>query len=303
MSPARATIFGVDLGGTKVRAAAATRGGRIVAETVEPTEHGDAAVYLGQLRRLRDALVAAAGVGPGELLGAGIGLPAAVEPGGVLGSTQNVPGLAGERLEDRLAAALGMPVRLENDANLAALGEGWRGAARGVRDYAVLSVGTGIGAGVVAGGRLVRGAHGWAGELAYLPLGGDPLGPGAREHGAFEMAAAGPALQSRFGAAYGRLEDVTRAAASGDARAVALLDEETRLLALGIAALAAVTDPALVLLSGGVGSVDGLLGPLRRWLAALLPRPPEVRAGALGERAALVGAVRLARGAPQGWRR
>lgn len=297
MSAPRSALFAVDLGGTNVRAALATRNARILAELAEPTEHGTVAVYLAQLRRLFEALCAQAGIDRARVLAAGIGLPAAIDPrSGALGSTQNVPGLGGARLDARLRRALGLPVRLENDANLAALGEGWRGAAVGVADYVVIAIGTGVGAGVVADGRLVRGAHGWAGELAYLPLGDDPFTPTSRTQGAFESAAAGPALRARLGASYARLEEVALAARRGDLAAQALLDEEARLIALGIAAVAAVVDPALVVLSGGVGSVDALLEPVRTWLTELVPRPPSLRRGELGERAALVGAIRLAAG-------
>lgn len=301
-------VLAVDLGGSKVRAALARPEGKVLAELVEATVHGRAEAYVAQVVRLRDALCTAAGLDPAGIVAAGVGVPVAIDPAtGLFGSTQNVPGLSGEAFAPAIREALGVEVRIENDADLAAVGEGWQGAAVGAADFTVVAVGTGIGAGVVTDGRLLHGAHGWAGELAYLPLGGDPFDPGVRRKGALEAAAAGPALRERIDAAArsGRptslvegalLEDVLAAASAGDEVACRLLEEEARLLALGIAALAAVVDPALVVLSGGVGAVEGLAEAVSAWVARLVPRPPDVRRGHLGERAALVGAIALAAG-------
>ena len=299
-------VLGVDLGGTKVRAALAAPDGSILAELVEPTAKGPGEAIVAQVANALATLCARAGVAPADVRAAGLAVPVAIDPPtGATWSTQNVPGLAGLDAAGAFERALGMPVAIDNDGNSAALGEGRAGTAVGVADFVVIVLGTGIGSGVVAGGRLVHGARGGAGEIAYLPIGTDPWDERNRAGGTFETAVAGPAIRARVDAAVragtptvlrpgARLDEVARAAAACDAVASRLLDEEARLIALGIAALAAVLDPELVVLSGGVGVVPGLLEPVRGHVATLTERSPAVATGVLGDRAPLVGAVGLA---------
>lgn len=304
-------LFAADLGGTKLRAALADEEGTILAEFVEPTVQGSGEEIVGQVADALASLAGRAGLPRGTVRAAGLGLPVAVDPEtGGSWSFHNVPGLGSLAPVAAFRAALGVPVALDNDGNCAALGEGRAGAAVGVADYAVLVIGTGIGSGIVAGGRLLRGAHGGAGEIAFLPLGADPWEAGNRFRGAYETAVAGPAVRARLEVALDAarrtgeattlvggtgLAAIATAAAAGDPLAGRLLDEEARYVALGVAAIAAVTDPAVVVLSGGVGAVGALLEPVRAHVATLAARPPRLVTGALGERAPLVGAVELAR--------
>ncbi len=299
-------IFGVDLGGTKLRAALALADGTILGEVVEPTVRGSGDEIVAQVAGALAALAARSGTAVANVRAAGLGVPLAVDPRtGTSWSFHNVPGLGGLDAIAAFGRALGVPVALENDANCATLGEGRAGAAVGVADFAVVVIGTGIGSGIVAGGRLLRGAHGGAGEIAFLPLGTDPWAERHRAVGAYEAAVAGPAVRARIEAALGGGEEtsleagaglaaVAEAAAAGDAVARRLLDEEARYVALGIAAIAAITDPEVVVLSGGVGAIHALLEPVRAHVATLAAQPPRVVTGTLGERAPLVGAIGLA---------
>ncbi len=310
--------FGVDVGGTKLRTALATADGTILAERVEPTVRDSATGLVERiaeaLARLREETGAAAGGGHDSAAGgdqdsavgaAGVALPVGVDPvGGRLDSVHNVPGLDGaDRLQADLAAALRLPVLIDNDANAAALGERARGAARGVDDVAVIAIGTGIGVGLIAGGRVIQGSRGMAGEIAFLPY-----GPGwSGRETAYEAAVAGPGLRQRIDVAAGRAGDptgltlgatfaeVVALAAIGDAAAALLVDEEAGLVAQGIAAIVALLDPELIVLSGGVGSIPGLLEPVRRHVRELLRVVPRIETGQLGERGPLVGALELAR--------
>jgi predicted NBD/HSP70 family sugar kinase len=306
-------VLGVDLGGTKMRAALADGEGAILAELIEPTVRGNGEAIVGQVAAALRTLRARCGAEAGHIGAAGLALPVAVDPrSGRSWSFHNVPGLGTVDAAVALREALEMPVVVDNDGNCAALGEGRQGAAIGLADFVVIVLGTGIGSGIVAGGRLVRGAHGGAGEIAFLPLGSDPWEERNRTLGAYETVVAGPAIRTRVDAAlrYARptrlrtspaarlrqgatLADVAAAATAGDELASRLLDEEARYLALGIAAIAAVVDPELVVLSGGVGAVGGLLGPTREHVAALAARPPRIETGLLGDRAPLLGAVQL----------
>ena len=188
----------------------------------------------------------------------------------------------------------------ENDVNLAALGEQAAGHGRGVRHFVFLSIGTGVGLGLVLDGRLYRGARGAAGEIAYLPIGeSDPHERSVRRRGPFEETVAGGSV-ARVAAELGMprpltAERVFAAARRGDPVALEAVEIEGRRLALGIAAIAAVVDPELVILGGGVGkSGDLLVRPIAEELRRLSPFHPRVEVSALGEDAVLTGAIATA---------
>jgi glucokinase len=294
-------VLGIDVGGTKLRAAIADGAGAVIAETTEPTDGREAGRLVAQVRRVAEDLERRTGA---QVAAVGIALPVVVDPsGGPATSVHNVPGLAGIDVGAALRAAFPVPVASDNDVTLATLAEWRRGAGVGRRDFAVLAIGTGIGMGIVAAGTIVRGAHGAAGEVGFLPFGADPADPASRTCGAFEVAAAGPGLRRRIHAAAASggsfpadadLDAVAAAAEAGDDVARAVLDHEARLLATGIAAVGAVLDPELVILGGGVGSSRRLLAPVRRELAAAMARPPAIATSALGDRGPLVGAIELA---------
>jgi predicted NBD/HSP70 family sugar kinase len=306
------TLLGFDLGGTNLRAALADADGLPIVEAVEATHHGSAAGMLDQMAAMAARLaVSASSVGRGEvpITACGLGLATAVAPGsGRLRSIHNLPALAGINIGEELERRLGVPVTVENDANLAALAEGRMGAAVGVSDYVFLAIGTGIGMGLVLDGRLRRGWRGMAGEVGFLPLGANPRTARARRSGTWELAAAGPAVRRRIASAVASgssttlsrasiLADALHAAAMGDAVAAAIVDAEAALVALGVAAVVAVSDPELVILGGGVGANPGLLEPVRRHLARLSGAAPRVECSQLGERAPLLGALEAARSA------
>jgi glucokinase len=214
-----------------------------------------------------------------------------------LGLSPNVDGLGAVSLRDELVYRLGHPVVLDNDVTAAAVGERWAGSARGCDDFVFVAVGTGIGMGIVSAGHVLRGAHGAAGEIGYLPLGTDPFDPINQHRGALEEAVAGEKIAARFHAATGTVistRDVFDLAAQGVPAAVTVIADHGRYLALAISAVTSVLDPALVVLGGGVGSRPELLDPVRAALAELGKAPVEVRTTALGSRASVVGALNLA---------
>jgi predicted NBD/HSP70 family sugar kinase len=289
-----ALVLGVDVGARFLRGALCDLTGAIRARHDVELPVVDAATVLEAVIGLRDALVLAAGL-PGDLIdGAVVGVPGVVDAAsGLVRLADNVPGLEGTAFGDELEVQLGLPAQVENDINLAALGEQWRGVARGVDDFAFLSIGTGLGAGVVLHGELHRGRHGAAGELDYVGAGmGQDLDPCAEAVSGFaaEMAAA-PGASTALTAPYD-VRDVFAAARGGDAVAHAVVEEEARRIALHIVPLAAVTDLALVVLGGGLGANgDLLLGPVRERLAEWVPYPPRVEVSSLGEAAVLTGAL------------
>jgi len=279
--PEAALVLGLDLGARFARGAICDLVGQVRARQDVELGVADAAGAVEAISRLRATLLETAGLDADLVDGVVVGVPGVVEPEtGVLRLAENVADLEGRRFADELQDALDLPVTLENDINLAALGEQWQGVARGVDDFVFLSVGTGMGAGVVLGGELHRGRHGAAGEidfaLAGLGLEVDPSAPGV------ETLAQGLA----------DARAVFEAARDGDEAARTVVEEVARRIALHIAAVAAVADVSLVVLGGGIGTNgDLLLRPVSRLLAEWLPYPPRVEVSTLGEAAILTGAL------------
>jgi predicted NBD/HSP70 family sugar kinase/DNA-binding CsgD family transcriptional regulator len=289
-----ALVLGLDVGARFLRGALCDLHGTVRARQDVELTGADARTALAAIGRLQRALVAAAGLGAAPIDGAVVGVPGVVDPGDRrLRLAENVPGLEGMAFGDDLVDLLGLPVAVENDINLAALGEQWRGVARGVEDVAFRSIGTGLGAGVVLRGELHRGRNGAAGEVDFVSAGHardiDPCAA-ALSTLAAQLASA-PGADTELAAPYDARE-VFAAARAGDAVARDAVAEEARRIALHIVPLAAVTDVELVVLGGGVGANgDLLLDPVRELLDGWVPYPPRVEVSSLGDAAILTGAL------------
>jgi predicted NBD/HSP70 family sugar kinase len=282
--PEAALVLGLDLGARFVRGAVCDLAGEIRARQDVELGGADAAGAIEAIARLRESLLDASALDPGLLDSVVIGVPGVVADDGTLRLAENVAGLEDRPFAGELHAALELPVTLENDINLAALGEQWHGVARGVADFVFLSVGTGMGAGLVLGGELHRGRHGAAGEVDFALVGLDEtLDPSAPEVSALASELAGRSADPR---------EVFGAARNGDPGARAVVDEVARRIALHVASIAAVVDVELVVLGGGIGANgDLLLDPVARLLAGWLPFPPRLEVSTLGEAAVLTGAL------------
>jgi len=300
LRPESIRLFGSDIGGTKAQSIVTDLAGNVLAEIKEPTAPEGGMVVIDQIACHFRRLVAEIPAGPPPMA-AGVGLPGSVHPyTGRLHRLPNIDGLAGKDVRHVLAERLGVPVAVENDVNMAALGEGWRGLGRGCGNFVFVALGTGIGMGTVIGGRLLRGAQGAAGEIASLPIGADPFDPATFASGALESVISSQALMESYGADGGRggktLREVFQTGMA-DSAFDGLLERVARLLAQAILAVVAVVDPELVIFGGGIGSQPELLERTRGHLARCLTEPPECRISALGNRAGVVGAARAARGA------
>src|SRR5437763_9986494 len=172
--PDAALVLGLDVGARFVRGAICDLAGAIRARQDVELPVAVVPEAVAAIERLRSSLFEASGLEPDRVDGVVVGVPGVVESEtGVLRLAENVAGLEGRAFADELQSALGLPVALENDINLAALGEHWQGVAQGVDDFVFLSVGTGLGAGLVLRGELHRGRHGTAGELDFVAAGLD----------------------------------------------------------------------------------------------------------------------------------
>lgn len=241
----------------------------------------------------------------GEGLPVGVGLPGLVDTDGCLRFAPNLPGVVDVPVRARLSDMLGgVAVEVDNDATAACWGERQAGAAAGCDDVVVVTLGTGVGGGIVSGGRLQRGANGFAGEIGHMVV--DPHGPPCPcgKQGCWERFASGSGLgrmadQAGFGP---RGEAVTAAAREGDERAIAVMEEFAGWVALGLVNLAYLLDPDLFVLGGGlVEAGDVLLAPVAAAFEGLLAgaafRPPvRLALAELGEHAGAIGAALLVRG-------
>ena len=296
--PEAALVLGLDLGARFLRGALCDLLGVVRARQDVELAGADASAVLDTFVSLRDSLVEGTGLSEQLIDTAVVGVPAVVETAtGVVGLT-TVAGLDGMHFGDAVAERLGVSVIVDNDTNLAAVGERWRGVARGMDDFVFLSVGTGLGAGLVLGGEVHRGHNGAAGEVDLVSAGSgdgdiDPCA-GARSDVARRLAEShggpttvAPPYEPR---------EVFGAARAGDELAQRIVEEEARRIALHVVPIAAVADVALVVLGGGLGTNgDLLLEPVRERLAEWLPYPPRVEVSSLGEAAVLTGALAVGR--------
>jgi predicted NBD/HSP70 family sugar kinase len=296
--PEAALVLGFDLGARFLRGAICDLRGETRARQDVEVMGSDAENVLDVIASLRLRLVEAAGLADDLIDSVVVGVPGVVDAEtGQIDLATSVPGLEGVTFRTALSDRLDLPVTLENDVNLAALGEHWQGVARGVDDFVFLSIGTGMGAGLVLNGELHRGHHGAAGEVDFALVGlGQDVDPCAgaisayaarlvAEHGA----ATDTMLRQPFDA-----RAIFAAARAGDALAQDIVDEVARRIALHVVPIAAVTDVSLAVLGGGLGANgDLLLRPVRELLGSWIPYPPRVDVSSLGEAAVLTGALAI----------
>lgn len=293
---------GLDLGGTDLKSARVDGDGRVHDFARTPSDVGRGPD--GPL----DAIVAAAlarGAGDPSAC-VGLGCPGAIHPvsGALVGDTPHLPFPADFPLRESLERRLGRPVVVDNDANLAALAEHHAGAARGARVSITVTVGTGVGGGIVVDGRVLRGAWGGAGELGHLPLGSH--GPECRcgVHGCAEPLAGGEGLVARLrvaGLDVANAREAFARAGAGEPRACAAVAEMADRLAAMIACAVQLVQPERVVLGGGVSQAgEALLGPVRaalvRYTLGSHRHGLQVVPAELGERAGVVGAALFASG-------
>lgn len=308
-------VIGVDLGGTKLAVAGLTTEGRVLHRAVVALAHrtGPAvgALVVEETLRLRGRLMAD-GLGTDAV---GVCIPGiyAADTGRVW--APNIEGWDDYPLRDELQAALGpdVEVRIDSDRACCVLGEAWLGAAQGCRDVVFLAVGTGIGAGILVDGRILRGHRGIAGAMGWMAL-DRPFQPGYEACGCFEYHASGAGLARmarerlqacpaydgalrRDGAVTGA--DVFAALERGDDLAADVVTEAVALWGMAVANLVSIFDPEKVIFGGGVFGpavryLDGIRAEANRWAQPISMRRVALQPSRLGADAGLIGAARLA---------
>jgi predicted NBD/HSP70 family sugar kinase len=300
-------VLGLDVGREFVRGAVTDLTGAVRARRSRPARSSSGTARVRELAALADDLLQDAGVeGREPLLQTVVGSPGIIEPDGrALQLAPNLPGWERPTVLRDLRRLLGAETVIENDVDAAAVAEREHGHGRDASTFAFVSVGTGIGMGLVLEGKLHRGAHGAAGEIAFLPLADGELDPrDARRRGALESAASAAAVvraARRAGTRLRSARSVFAAAAAGDERAQAVVAEQASIVARALAAIVAVVDPELIVLGGGIGRAPGFAEEVGAALAQLSPVVPDVLPSALGENAVVDGC--LAVGGDQLWER
>ncbi|MEV6331099.1 ROK family transcriptional regulator [Streptomyces sp. NPDC051909] len=296
-------VIGVDFGHTHLRVAVGNLAHQVLAEEAEPLDvDASSAEGFDRAEQLVSRLIATTGIGRDKVVGVGLGVPGPIDvSSGLLGSTSILPGWSGINPADELSARLGVPVHVDNDANLGALGELVWGSGRGVKDLAYIKVASGVGAGLVIDGRVYRGPGGTAGEIGHITL--DESGPVCRcgNRGCLETFTAAryvlPLLQSSHGADL-TMERVVQLAREGDPGCRRVIADVGRHIGSGVANLCNLLNPSRVILGGDLAEAGELvLAPIRdsvsRYAIPSAARQLSVAPGALGGRAEVLGALAL----------
>jgi glucokinase len=306
--------IGVDIGGTKIAAAVVSREGELLNEVRYPTQavppHRLIETIARAITEVRDDFE--------------VGGVCVAVPGLILASENkvifapNLHEIENVRLDEEIGSRTGLKVSVENDANAAAWGEFSFGAGKGIGHMIFITLGTGVGGGVITHGVLLRGAQGAGGELGHVTL--DPDGPqcGCGNHGCLEALASGTAIQRRArevanerpNSDLGRLaidrqvlgEDVTRLAEEGDEASIHVLEETGRWLGIGLAGLVNTFNPEVIAVGGGASRAgEWILEPARKevYLRARSPSRDlvEIKEATLGPESGVLGAAALAPGA------
>jgi glucokinase len=316
----KSVVIGVDLGGTKIATAAADFDGSLLSKVIKPTcpERGEDAVIETIVDSVKEA-ASSAGASKGDIKSIGIGSPGPIDP--KAGTVIFAPNLMWHNVPivHMLEGILDLPVCLENDANVAGLGEYRFGAGKGSKNMIYITVSTGVGGGLILDGEIYAGSFGMAGEVGHTTIVNDGPLCGCGNQGCLEALAAGPAIARKAQACIlhgeetimtemvaGRVEEITsktvgEAALAGDLLAKEIVDKTGEYLGIGVANLINVINPDTVVIGGGVSNMGELLfAPVRRTvekraIKAAFEKVKIVKAG-LGTDAGLVGAVCLALG-------
>jgi predicted NBD/HSP70 family sugar kinase/biotin operon repressor len=294
---------GIDFGKRHLRVAAADLSHTILAEaerpmrTDEPSDSG-----LEKASALVDEVLGEAGIPRGEVIGVGLGLPGPIDMrSGRVGSSSILPGWVGVQAADALGARLGLPVHVDNDANLGALAELHWGAAAGSRNAAYLKVSTGIGAGLIVNGRLFHGSGGMAGEIGHTIIQEQGTVCRCGKRGCLETLAGAAALVELLRGTHGpglTTQQLLAAAADGDSGARRVLADAGRHIGTAVATLCDLLNPELIVVGGELSAAgEVLLDPLRdqvrRHAIPATARGLEIVPGVLGPRAELLGTLAL----------
>jgi glucokinase len=287
-------IVGIDLGGTKIAAAAADELGDLISEVIVPTEASKGKKQV--IKNIVKAVEMLVHSNHGKLFKLGVGIPGPIDYNtGIVIEPPNLPGWKKVNLKQELGKYFKVPIFIDNDANCAALGEALFGAGKNAKDFIYMTVSTGIGGGIIIDRKVYRGANGSAGEFGHMVI--DPRGYkcGCGNKGDLESMASGTSIKTRSG------EDALAIhikAQQGDKKAIKVIDDTAKYLGLGIANLVNIFNPELVVVGGGLSNLGDLLfkpaiKEYKKHVLKLPARAVKIVRARLGARSGLLGAIAL----------
>jgi glucokinase len=301
-------VIGVDIGASNLRVALADMNGTVLGKWSASTKETSSPVMvIDKVQTGVKYLLEQASVPRRSLLAVAVGAPGLTDThAGIVVATSYLRGWKDVPLQSLLRSALHVPATVENDVRMAAIGENWRGAARGVGDFVFLAIGTGIAAGVFANGRLIHGANFAAGEIGYMHVPGSP--EEAAKNGApgsLESVIGGEGVRQQWlrcctetGVAVSRdlsATEIFERAHAGDELAKGVLNRSAKMLAYAVYNISLLLNCRLFVLGGGVGMSEPLLDSTRQFLGQFNePVRPKLTTSSLGQDAQLMGAIRLA---------
>jgi predicted NBD/HSP70 family sugar kinase len=302
LDPSAGTAIGVYFGHRHLRVAAADLSSSVLAErSVELDVDHSASAALETGVDLVDAVLGDAGLSRRDVIGVGMGLSGPIDLAGRVGRTVILPDWVGMSAAEEFQRRLGLHVTVDNDANLGALAEVRSGAGRGLTDVVYVMVSSGIGAGLVLGGRLHRGATGFAGELGHVFVAEDGAVCRCGNRGCLETVASTDAVLALLRTTHGpglTVKGLVRLVADEDLAATRVVHDAGRAIGRVLAALASCIDPQAIVVGGelapaGAPLLDGIAEAIDRYALPGAARSVEVKAGVLGERAEVLGALAL----------
>lgn len=297
------TVLGVDMGGTKMYGAVSDLGGNVLQEINIERHSTQGEESFNTLTTLIDTLLSSPQLAGRRVRGIGVGAPGiTLHKNGIVKWAYTL-GWENFPLQARLSERYSLPITVDNDVNLAALGELWFGAGQNTQNMILIAIGTGIGSGIILDGALYRGSAEASGEIGSMVPGREFLGGKYRDFGALECVASGTGIAERGRQAREQRispdgweamtsEDVFDAARRGEPWAGEIINETVDYLTVAIANLSVSFDPELIVLGGGVSrSADMLIGPILRRMEGLIPTLPKLVVSSLGLRATVMGAI------------
>lgn len=287
--------FGVDVGGMSVKLALFDESGKIHREWVIPTDTGDGGIrVIPDIAKGIEAVKSEFDLSARDLLGIGLGVPGPVREQRIVDKCVNI-GWGVIDLAAEFANYTDIPIKAENDANVAALGEYWMGSGANYKSICLITLGTGIGGGIIIDGKILAGAHGAGGEIGHMPV------PGEEERlctcgkiNCVEQYASAAAVERAYGEKCNIVFDLAK---GGDEKAIAIIDDAVSKLSFSMGAIASVCDPEAFIIGGGMSKAgDYLLEKIRKAYpvyAFHACRGSDIILAKLGNSAGMYGAFRL----------
>ena len=295
--------LGVDIGGTFIKLGIVDDAGNVSMRREVPIDRSGKETVMETVMNGIDTLLKDSGLEAGAFEGIGVSAAGCIDTnkGCVAENGGNIPDWSFTPVAGPLSERYGIGATIANDGNCVALAEAWVGAARGLRDVICVVLGTGVGGGIISGGHLIEGTHGFGGEIGHFPTHADLLMTGEKKWGSHYETFASTGALVRMALMSGKDwlngKEIFEAAASGDAGALEILDGWTTEIAAGITGLVHIFDPEVVLIGGGVSAQNELLvKPVRdKVIETVTPDMAaelKLRAAELGNNAGMVGAVK-----------